>query len=122
MSADGRYVAFYGTATNLVPEDTDDNEDVYLRDRATGQTTLVSVSSGGVKGNSNSWRPTISADGRYVAFQSEATNLVPGDTNGRIDLFVRDLWTGKRRARRPTHRASSVTTVASSFSPATLPA
>jgi Tol biopolymer transport system component len=94
-SADGRYVAFYGTATNLVAADTDDDEDVYLRDRQTSQTTLVSVNSAGVKGNSNSWFATMSADGRYIAFNSEATNLVTGDTNGRIDVFVRDVQTGQ---------------------------
>jgi Tol biopolymer transport system component len=93
LSADARYVAFYGTATNLVAADTDDDEDVYLRDRQTGQTTLESVSSAGIKGNSNSWRVTISADGRFIAFNSEATNLVANDTNGAIDLFVRDLQT-----------------------------
>ena len=95
ISADGRYVAFYSTATNLAAGDIDDNEDVYVRDRQLGTTTLVSVSSAGVKGNSNSWFPTLSADGRFVSFNSEATNLVPSDTNGRIDLFVRDLQTGQ---------------------------
>ena len=72
------------------PDDTDGGEDVFLHDRQTGQTTLVSVSSAGVKGNDGSWAPSISADGRFIAFQSEATNLVPGDTNGQIDVFVRD--------------------------------
>ena len=79
----------------LVAADTDDDEDVYLRDRQTSETTLVSVNSAGVKGNSNSWLGTISADGRYIAFLSEATNLVTGDTNGRIDVFVRDRQTGQ---------------------------
>ena len=92
ISADGRYVAFYSTATNLAAGDPDDDEDVYVRDRLAGTTTLVSVSSSGVKGNSNSWFPTLSADGRFVSFNSEATNLVPNDTNNRIDVFVRDLW------------------------------
>jgi Tol biopolymer transport system component len=95
LSADGRYVTFYGTATNLVAENTDGGEDVYLHDRQTGQTTLVSVNSAGQKGNNGSWAPSISADGRFIAFQSEATNLVPNDTNGAIDVFVRDLWTGQ---------------------------
>jgi hypothetical protein len=95
VSADGRYVAFTGTTTNLVPGDTDIFEDVYIHDRQTGRTGLVSVSSTGQKGNSNSWRPTISADGRFIAFNSESTNLVPNDTNGAIDVFVRDLRTGQ---------------------------
>ena len=91
LSADGRYVAFSSTATNLAPGDTDDGNDVYVRDRQLGTTTLVSVSSAGVKGDSGGWLPTFSADGRFVSFNSESTNLVPNDTNGRIDLFVRDL-------------------------------
>jgi Tol biopolymer transport system component len=95
MSADGRYVAFSTRSTNLVAGDTDDDEDVYLRDRLTGLTTLVSVNSAGQKGNDGSWLPIMSADGRYLSFWSEATNLVAGDTNGRIDVFVRDLWTGQ---------------------------
>jgi Tol biopolymer transport system component len=95
LSADGRFAAFYGTSTNLVPGDTDDREDVFLRNRQTGQTGLVSVSTAGVKGNGDSWFPTMSADGRFIAFNSEATNLVAGDTNGRIDVFVRDLQTGQ---------------------------
>lgn len=95
MSADGRFVAFYGLASNLVPGDTNGDEDVFLHDRQTGQTTRLSVSSVGAQGDSNSWRPAISADGRYVAFQSEATNLVAGDTNGAIDVFVRDRVTGQ---------------------------
>ena len=91
LSADGRYVAFSSTATNLAPGDTDDGNDVYVRDRQLGTTTLVSVSSAGVKADSGGWLPTFSADGRFVSFNSESTNLVPNDTNGRIDLFVRDL-------------------------------
>jgi hypothetical protein len=91
ISADGRYVAFSSTATNLAPGDTDDDNDVYVRDRQLGITTLVSVSSAGVKGDSGGWLPVFSADGRFVSFNSESTNLVPDDTNGRIDLFVRDL-------------------------------
>ena len=91
LSADGRYVAFSSTATNLAPGDTDDDNDVYVRDRQLGTTTLVSVSSAGVKGDSGGWLPTFSADGRFVSFNSESTNLVPNDTNGQVDLFVRDL-------------------------------
>ena len=95
ISADGRYVAFSSTATNLAAGDTDDQEDVYVRDRLAGTTTLLSVSTAGVKGNAGSWLPTLSADGRFVSFNSEATNLVPIDNLGRIDLFVRDLWAGQ---------------------------
>ncbi len=95
ISADGRYVAFSSRATNLAPGDADDQEDVYVRDRVAGTTTLLSVSTAGVKGNDGSWLPTLSADGRFVSFNSEATNLVPLDNLGRIDLFVRDLWAGQ---------------------------
>ena len=95
LSADARYVVFTSPATNLAPGDTDDDEDIFVRDRLAGTTTLVSVSSAGVKGNSDSWFPSISADGRFVSFNSEASNLVPNDTNGEIDLFVRDLQTGQ---------------------------
>ena len=93
-SADGRYVAFESWAANLVPGDTNLTRDVFVRDRQTGTTERVSVSSLGVQGNFDSYGPAISADGRYVAFESEATNLVPGDTNGLTDAFVRDRLTG----------------------------
>ncbi len=91
ISVDGRYVAFASFATNLVPGDTNDDWDVFVKDRQTGQTTRVSVDSSGAQGNAASAGPEISADGRFVAFWSRATNLVPGDTNGSVDVFVRDL-------------------------------
>ncbi len=94
ISADGRYVAFYSYATNLVPGDTNGVVDIFVRDRTGGTTTLVSVDSAGVQGNGVSQSPSISADGRYVAFQSEATNLVSGDSNGVDDIFVRDRTGG----------------------------
>jgi Tol biopolymer transport system component len=95
ISADGRYIAFESQATNLVFGDTNAANDVFVRDRVTGQTTRVSISSAGIQANGNSWRPSISADGRYVAYQSEATNLAPGDTNGKEDVFVHDRVTGQ---------------------------
>jgi Tol biopolymer transport system component len=88
ISADGRYVAFESYASNLVPGDTNDSWDVFVHDRLTGQTTRVSVASDGTQGNGSSWWPSISAEGRYVAFMSDALNLVPGDTNGWADIFV----------------------------------
>jgi Tol biopolymer transport system component len=94
ISADGRYVAFDGSATNLVPGDTNGFSDVFLRDRQSGTTERVSISSGGVQGNGYSYFPSISADGRYVAFESSATNLVAGDTNAFVDVFVRDRLSG----------------------------
>ncbi|MGZ4664922.1 MAG: TolB family protein, partial [Frankiaceae bacterium] len=90
VSANGRYVAFDSNATNLVPGDTNDAQDVFVRDRRAGTTTRVSVSNSGAQGNGGSGDPAVSANGRYVAFNSFATNLVPGDTNDARDVFVRD--------------------------------
>ena len=95
LSADGRFLAFRSAATNLVAGDTNLYGDVFVRDRRAGKTERVSVSSGGAEGNANSYRPVISADGQFVAFVSDATNLVPGDTNGHADVFVRDLAAGR---------------------------
>jgi len=95
LSADGRYVAFFSTAANLVPGDTNMEPDIFVRDRATGTTARVSVASKGTQANNFSFAPSISADGRYVAFFSVATNLVAGDTNNRGDVFVHDLATGE---------------------------
>jgi Tol biopolymer transport system component len=94
LAGDGAAVAFQSDATNLVTADTNVATDVFLRDPQTGATTRESVSSTGVEGNGPSEYPTVSADGRYVAFVSAATNLVPGDTNGVADVFVRDRLTG----------------------------
>src|SRR5690606_11863360 len=94
ISADGRFVAFQSVATNLVPGDTNGNNDVFVHDRQTGVTQRVSVASDGAQGNGISTTASISADGRFVAFQSAASNLVPGDTNGATDVFVHDRQTG----------------------------
>ena len=95
ISADGRFVAFYSSAANLVASDTNGARDVFVRDRKTGKTTRVSVDSHGAQGNGDSEGPSISTDGRFVAFYSLASNLVAGDTNGVRDVFVRDRKTGK---------------------------
>jgi Tol biopolymer transport system component len=94
ISADGRYVAFDSLANNLVDADTNAVMDVFVRDRDTGVTTRVSLSSAGVEGNNESYASSISADGRYVAFESLASNLVDGDTNGVADVFIHDRDTG----------------------------
>jgi len=94
ITPDGRFVAFTGLATNLVAGDTNAISDLFVRDRSTGTTERVSVSSGGAQANGLSTVPSFSADGRYVAFGSVATNLVVGDTNGSYDQFVRDRVTG----------------------------
>jgi Tol biopolymer transport system component len=93
VSADGRYVAFTSAAGNLVAGDTNSVKDVFVRDRQAGKTTRVSVDSAGAQGNNYSGAPSISADGRYVAFGSLASNLVAGDTNRYDDVFVHDLQT-----------------------------
>jgi archaellum component FlaF (FlaF/FlaG flagellin family) len=94
ISANGRYVAFASLASNLVPGDENETADCFVHDRQTGQTTRVSVNSVGVEGNSISTFPLISANGRYVAFTSLASNLVPGDRNDDYDCFVHDRRTG----------------------------
>jgi Tol biopolymer transport system component len=95
ISADGRYVAFRSYASSLVADDTNGEQDVFVRDRQTGRTTRVSVGAGGAQGNAGSIGAGISADGRYVTFDSNATNLVPGDTNDLGDVFVHDRQTSR---------------------------
>jgi archaellum component FlaF (FlaF/FlaG flagellin family) len=97
ISANGRFVAFQSSASNLVPGDTNSTSDVFVHDRKTGITTRVSVDSAGNDANSDSFGPSISAHGRFVAFQSLASNLVPGDTNGTADTFVHDRKTAVTR-------------------------
>ena len=93
ISPDGRFVAFTSDASNLVPGDTNNSYDIFVRDTLTNTTTRVSFGSAGNQGNRNSYRPSISAGGRFVAFTSFASNLVPGDTNSTPDIFVRDTLT-----------------------------
>ena len=95
ISAHGRFVAFESDAANLEPNDTNGVSDVFVRDRQTGRTTRVSVGAGGAQGNRYSGVGGISADGRYVAFRSYASNLVADDTNGEQDVFVHDRQTGR---------------------------
>jgi VCBS repeat-containing protein len=91
ISSDGRYVVFASLASDLVPGDTNAAYDIFVYDVWTHATTLVSRGLSGVSANSDSLRPVISADGRYVAFDSTASNLVAGDNNGIYDVFVVDL-------------------------------
>jgi Tol biopolymer transport system component len=93
-SADGRLVAFTTTATNLGIADTNAVSDIYLRDRQTGQFRLISRLANGMQANDWSDSPALSADGRYLAFRSAASNLVATDTNGCADIFLADLTTG----------------------------
>src|SRR5258705_8130884 len=93
-SGDGRFVAFDSTAAILVAGDTNGSSDVFVHDRSNGVTERVSVGPGGVQGQGPSGLPSISADGRYVAFDSSAPNLVSGDSNSQDDVFVRDRRQG----------------------------
>ncbi|MEI6501627.1 MAG: Ig-like domain-containing protein [Armatimonadota bacterium] len=94
LSADGQCVAFVSTASNLVSGDTNLKQDIFVHDTATGETTRVNVATDGTQANGDSAGPSLSADGRYVAFLSWASNLVAGDTNKAMDAFVHDRTTG----------------------------
>ena len=94
ISADGRIVAFGSISSNLVPGDSNGQADIFVHDRETGITELVNISSTGVQANDYSNTPSLSADGRFVAFISKADNLVPGDTNNMVDHFIHDRETG----------------------------
>ncbi len=94
LSGAGRVVVFESVASNLVAGDTNGANDVFVHDRATGITRRVSVDSTGTQANEDAFSATIDPDGRVVGFASFATNLISGDTNGFIDVFVHDLDTG----------------------------
>jgi Tol biopolymer transport system component len=90
LSADGRYIAFRSDATNLIAGENNNSSDIFVYDRLSGTTERVSVNSAGEPGNDDSHSPAISADGRFVAFSSRATNLVANDTNNAEDIFLHD--------------------------------
>ena len=94
MSADGRYVVFTSNSFDLIPGGSNGHFHIYRRDTQTGETALVSADSSGVMGNSTSQKSSISADGRFVTFSSNATNLVTGDTNAQYDVFLKDMVLG----------------------------
>jgi hypothetical protein len=102
LSADGRYVAFSSTAINF-GIDGDANSDIFVRDRTAGTTELISVNSAEQSGTGDSYRPSMSADGRFVAFQSGAADLVASDTNTVTDVFVRDRQMGGTTSRVSVH-------------------
>lgn len=95
ISANGRFVAFVSQAENLVPGDNNGLEDVFVHDRQTGNTWRASVDGQGRQAEGRSGSPAISGDGRFVAFESVASNLVPGDDNAATDVFLRDNWLGE---------------------------
>jgi Tol biopolymer transport system component len=107
LSAGGNVVAFSSQSPDLVPGDTNRTADIFLHDRHEGTTARVSVGNVGEQGNAGSTDPAISADGRWVAFASEASNLVAGDSNGVSDVFLRDVRQGRTtRIPRPTDAES----------------
>lgn len=121
LSADGRFVVFASQATNLVPGDTNGVEDVFVHDRQTGQTELVSVAQDGGPANDRSYlyyvQPSLSADGRFVVFESYASNLAAPDTTPYKDVFVRDRLLGlttlvtQSSAGKPTHQGGARATI-----------
>jgi Tol biopolymer transport system component len=119
FSPDGTKVAFYSGATNLVAGDANNHRDIFVKDLNTNAVTLVSRANDGTIGNGDSFFPVFSADGSKIAFVSQASNLVVGDTNGTQDIFVKDLTTGaitlmSRAADGTIENGSSVS---ASFSP-----
>lgn len=95
ISGNGRYTAFTSSASNLVSGDTNNKEDVFVHDRQTGNTTRVSVASDGTQANGHSSAPVITPDGLFIAFDSDADNLVTGDTNHQGDVFLHNRETGQ---------------------------
>ena len=94
VSANGRYVAFMSSATNLVPNDTNSNPDIFVRDTQLGTTTRVSVASNGAQGDNESLLPSISGDGNYVSFSSIADNLVAGAIPGQQGIYLHNMNNG----------------------------
>jgi archaellum component FlaF (FlaF/FlaG flagellin family) len=119
VSRDGRYVVFESLASNLVPGDTNGVIDVFVHDRQTQHTTRVSVATGGSQANNTSVNPTVSGDGRFVTFESFATNLTPEQTDGQKQTFIHDRETGKT-VRAPNHSAAD--SAAGPPTPALIPA
>jgi Tol biopolymer transport system component len=97
VTPDGRFVAFDSRASNLVAGDTNGRFDIFVRDRQNGTTTRVSVDSNGAQANHESFAAEISANGRFVVYYSHASNLVPGDSNGHLDIFLHDRSTQETR-------------------------
>ncbi|WP_127995561.1 beta strand repeat-containing protein [Piscinibacter defluvii] len=117
FSGDGRSIVFHSLATNLVAGDANGASDIFIKDLRTGDLRLVSSNAAGEVGNGTSTAAAVSADGRFVVFQSTASNLVSGDTNGVSDIFVKDLSSGEIRrvsvdaAGTPSNNASDLASV-----------
>jgi Tol biopolymer transport system component len=115
LSADGRYAVFTSNSPDVVPGDGNGEIDVFVRDLATGRTSLVSAAADGTPTNGPSYNGVVSADGRRVYFSSYADNLVPRDTNAAEDVFRRDLRTG--RVERVSVAADGTQSAGSSYLP-----
>ena len=94
VSNDGRWIAYESIASNLVSGDNNGQSDIFVYDRLNSINQIVSRASSGVESNFSSFNPSISGDGRFVAFESRASNLVFNDSNGRMDVFVHDVQGG----------------------------
>jgi Tol biopolymer transport system component len=121
ISSNGQYAVFESGASDLVPGDTNNADDIFVRDVVNRTTTLVSVSINGGCGNGTSRTPVMTPDGRYVAFVSSASNLVAGDSNGIPDIFVRDLQAGTTTLASPGAQSTGVTAASASAAPAITP-
>jgi Tol biopolymer transport system component len=95
MSSDGKFIAFESAATNLVAGDTNNCRDIFRKNLATGETLRCSADASGIQDNNTCYRPRLSQDGRYVVFESAASNLVSTDTNGEWDIFRKDMVSGE---------------------------
>jgi Tol biopolymer transport system component len=122
ISANGRFVTFSSEASNLVKGDTNGVQDVFVHDRSTGRTTRVSINTRGRQGNDHSNDQAISASGRFVTFESEATNLVRGDANGYGDVFVHDRETAKTTLVSVTSSGEQANASAGGLAPGTISA
>jgi len=96
LSSDGRYVTFYSSATDMASTDTDTKNDVFIYDRVTNVTALVSINTSlAGSGNGNSWNAKISKGANYVTFSSTSSDLVLNDTNNSTDVFLYDVTTSQ---------------------------
>jgi Tol biopolymer transport system component len=117
IASNGRYIAFSSSADALVPGDANGRQDVFVHDRQTGETEIVSISTDGVAGNRDSREPSISDDGRRVSFTSFAATLVPLDANGAADIFVRDRTAGTTRRVSATSSGAEAMSGGTPFAP-----
>src|SRR4051794_11964428 len=117
-SANGRYVAYLSASDGISPDDDDHFANVFVYDTQTGTTALASRAADGTAASGESGSPSISADGNRVAFSSDATNLVPGDTNGFTDVFVKNMTTGAVTLVSRANGAAGAPGTNISFSPA----